>query len=63
MKNKIILDAACGGRMFWFNKKHPRALYIDNRIVDKGHVKQRNCQHEVKKLEKRLRILLFLKGS
>lgn len=28
---KVILDACCGGRMFWFNKKHPNALYIDIR--------------------------------
>lgn len=34
MKNKkIILDACCGGRIFWFNKNHPNVLYIDNRIV------------------------------
>ncbi|MDD3607866.1 MAG: class I SAM-dependent methyltransferase [Candidatus Moranbacteria bacterium] len=30
-ENKIILDVCCGGRMFWFNKKHPNALYIDIR--------------------------------
>lgn len=30
-KDKLILDACCGGRMFWFNKKHPNALYIDIR--------------------------------
>ena len=30
---KIILDACCGGRMFWFNKKHPNALYIDRRVI------------------------------
>lgn len=34
---KIILDAACGGRCFWFNKNHPNAIYIDNRIREKGH--------------------------
>lgn len=31
MKDKLILDACCGGRMFWFDKKHPNALYIDIR--------------------------------
>lgn len=32
MKNdKIILDVCCGGRMFWFNKKHPKTLYVDIR--------------------------------
>ena len=29
--DKIILDACCGGRMFWFNRKHPDTLYIDIR--------------------------------
>jgi len=37
MKDKVILDACCGGRMFWFNKHHPNTLYIDNRIRKKGH--------------------------
>ena len=35
-----VLDACCGGRMFWFNKKDSRALFIDvregTRIVDVG---------------------------
>jgi hypothetical protein len=35
---KYILDACCGGRMFWFNKQHPNAIYIDNRTAPKGHV-------------------------
>ncbi len=35
---KIILDACCGGRMFWFNKTHPEVLYVDNRTADKGHI-------------------------
>jgi len=26
-----VLDACCGSRMFWFNKKDPRAMFIDNR--------------------------------
>lgn len=46
MEEKLILDACCGGRMFWFNKNHPNALYIDNRIAEKGHIElQKN--HEV----------------
>ncbi len=28
---KAILDATCGSRMIWFNKKHPGTLYMDNR--------------------------------
>lgn len=31
--NKIILDACCGGKMFWFNRKHPNVVYIDRRVV------------------------------
>lgn len=30
---KVILDACCGGRMFWFDKKDPSTLFIDNRTV------------------------------
>lgn len=33
-KNKKILDVCCGSRMFWFNKKHPNALYTDIRELD-----------------------------
>lgn len=37
-KDKFILDACCGGRMFWVNKKHPNAIYIDLRKEEKGFV-------------------------
>lgn len=30
-KNKKILDVCCGGKMFWWNKNHPSAVYTDNR--------------------------------
>ena len=30
-KYKFILDASCGGRMFWFNKKQENTIFIDNR--------------------------------
>lgn len=36
INKKLILDASCGGRMMWFNKKHPNAIYIDNRKLGKG---------------------------
>lgn len=26
-----VLDACCGSRMFWFDRKDPRALYVDKR--------------------------------
>ncbi len=31
MIEKLILDACCGSRMFWFNKNHPNAIYADIR--------------------------------
>lgn len=37
-KDKFILDACCGGRMMWVNKKHPNAIYIDNRVAENGHI-------------------------
>jgi len=39
MKNKFILDACCGPRYMWFNKKHPNAVYMDIRQKDKGFIK------------------------
>lgn len=38
MNEKYILDACCGGKMFWFNKNHPNTIYIDKRIAEKGHI-------------------------
>ena len=34
--DKLILDACCGGRMFWFDKHHPDTMYVDIRKRDKG---------------------------
>ncbi len=31
MPKKFILDACCGGRMFWENKNHPNAIFQDIR--------------------------------
>lgn len=31
MNEKLILDACCGGRMFWFDKQNPLAVFCDNR--------------------------------
>jgi len=47
IKEQFILDACCGGRMFWFNKEHPNTLYIDNRVAENGHIK-REYGHSVK---------------
>lgn len=33
-QTRKILDACCGGRMFWFNKAHPDVLFMDNRQFD-----------------------------
>ena len=33
---KKILDACCGGRMFWYDKQNPLTLFADIREVDKG---------------------------
>lgn len=41
MKNKFILDACCGSRMFWFDKKQPNTMFIDNREYDKGFIDNR----------------------
>ena len=45
--NKLILDACCGGKMFWYNKKNPLVLYVDNRYEEKGYNHYRK-NHEVK---------------
>lgn len=31
MREKIILDACCGSRMFWFDKKNPNVVFADIR--------------------------------
>ena len=47
--DKFILDACCGGRMMWIDKHHPNAIYIDNRVAEKGHIQKGfNPNHEVK---------------
>jgi SAM-dependent methyltransferase len=29
--SRVVLDACCGSRMFWFDRRHPAAVFIDNR--------------------------------
>jgi hypothetical protein len=36
LDGKLILDACCGGRMFWYDKNNSDALFMDNRTVEKG---------------------------
>ena len=33
-----ILDACCGGRMWWWDKEHPLAVYMDVREAPRGSV-------------------------
>ncbi len=50
MNEKYILDACCGGRCFWFNKKHPKTIYIDIKRRPKGTCKERpnwNCEPDM----------------
>lgn len=34
LKDKIILDACCGSRMFWFDKQNPEVLFTDIRTEE-----------------------------
>lgn len=36
-----ILDACCGGRMWWWDKSHPLAVYMDKRVAPPGSRKDR----------------------
>lgn len=36
MTDKRILDACCGSRMFWFDKKNPSVLFAD--VRDEEHI-------------------------
>lgn len=38
-EEKLILDACCGGRMFWHDKQNENVLFVDNRKVEKGAFK------------------------
>lgn len=31
IETKVILDACCGSRMFWFDKHNPLVLFVDKR--------------------------------
>jgi len=31
---KTIIDVCCGSKMFWFNKNHPNAVYMDIRELE-----------------------------
>lgn len=38
---KKVLDACCGGRMFWYDKHDERALFVDKRYVPPTRLKNR----------------------
>jgi len=40
--DKIVLDACCGGRMFWFDKNHPDVLYVDKEVRPRGCISQQS---------------------
>jgi len=39
-KKKFILDACCGGRMFWFDKEQENTIFMDIREEERGVIKQ-----------------------
>ena len=47
---KPVLDACCGGRMMWFDKKDERCLYADQRedVLDVSHCTSNPGKKEVK---------------
>lgn len=53
LSNSLILDACCGGRMFWFDKEHPKTLFIDKRVmepIEVGHgihKRTRKCKPDI----------------
>jgi hypothetical protein len=34
MQTKPIIDVCCGSKMFWFNRNHPDAVYMDIRELE-----------------------------
>lgn len=47
-----ILDACCGGKMFWFNKNETHTTYLDNRkgtftFLDRGQTRSINVEPTV----------------
>jgi len=34
MPDKLILDACCGSRMFWFDKQQQNTVFMDNRVLE-----------------------------
>jgi len=34
-QKKRVLDVACGGKLFWFDKNNPNVEFCDNRVVER----------------------------
>ena len=48
MKDIRILDACCGSRMFWFDKKEPHTTYMDRREEEfEIHKKKINVKPDI----------------
>ena len=65
--DKLILDACCGSRMFWFDKHNPLVLFVDKRsetltAKDKDRIRTIDVKPDVMPilLICRLRIILFI---
>lgn len=41
LRDAEILDACCGGRMWWWDKNHPLAVYVDRRTRPAGTIVQK----------------------
>ena len=49
-EKKVILDACCGGKYFWFDKNHKNTVYMDKRRVEKGAIPEQpnwSCEPDV----------------
>lgn len=45
MTAPVVLDVCCGSRMMWFDKRDPRAIFVDRRsetiaVTDRSHGRQ-----------------------
>ena len=47
-QNATILDACCGGRMFWYDKNREDTIYMDIREVDPIDLWHGRIDEEVK---------------
>jgi len=48
--NKLILDACCGSRMFWFDKRNPMAVFMDKRS-ETLTAKDSSCKSGIRTIE------------